>query len=240
MLSSLRPHILELRSALIKSLLALVIGFFICFSNYEIILNWMLSPIEPLLPKGSQMVALTLQETFFTSLKVSFFSGFILALPVIFYQFYSFIAPGLYTHEKKMALPFVFCATFMFVLGSAFAFWIVIPFGFAFLINFATAIVAVTPNIGAYVSFLTKLLIGFGIAFELPVISVFLAFLGLITHHTLKDFFKYAIVLIFILSAILTPPDVITQILMAAPLILLYALSILLVKLITKDEEEDE
>ncbi|WP_375723931.1 twin-arginine translocase subunit TatC [Arcobacter sp. KX21116] len=230
MFEDLKPHIADLRKRLIISVLTLVVAFFACFSFYEPILNWMMVPIEAVLPAKSQMVAVEIQETFFTALKVAFFSGFILSLPVIFWQLWLFLAPGLYDHEKKLVLPFVFFATLMFLSGSAFAYYIVVPFGFEFLINFGSTVVTVLPSIGKYVGFFTKLLFGFGIAFELPVVTFFLAKIGLVDDRMLKDFFKYAIVIIFIVSALLTPPDVLTQFLMAGPLILLYGASIYIAK----------
>lgn len=230
MFEDLKPHIADLRKRLIISVLTLVVAFFACFTFYEPILNWMMVPIEAVLPAKSQMVAVEIQETFFTALKVAFFSGFILSLPVIFWQLWLFLAPGLYDHEKKLVIPFVFFATLMFLSGSAFAYYVVVPFGFEFLINFGSTVVTVLPSIGKYVGFFTKLLFGFGIAFELPVITFFLAKIGLVDDKMLKNFFKYAIVIIFIVSALLTPPDVLTQFLMAGPLILLYGASIYIAK----------
>ncbi len=231
MFEDLKPHIADLRKRLIISVLTLVVAFFVCFSFYEPILNWMMVPVEAVLPAKSQMVAVEIQETFFTALKVAFFSGFILSLPVIFWQLWLFLAPGLYDHEKKLVLPFVFFATLMFVSGAAFAYYIVVPFGFQFLINFGSTVVTVLPSIGKYVGFFTKLLFGFGVAFELPVITFFLAKIGLVDDKMLKDFFRYAIVIIFVVSALLTPPDVLTQFLMAGPLIVLYLASIYIAKI---------
>ena len=166
-----------------------------------------------------------------------------MSLPVIFWQLWLFLAPGLYDHEKKLVIPFVFFATLMFLSGSAFAYYIVVPVGFEFLINFGSTVVTVLPSIGKYVGFFTKLLIGFGIAFELPVITFFLAKIGLVDDRMLKDFFRYAIILIFVVSALLTPPDVISQLLMAAPLTLLYGVSIYIAKVFnpaSKKEDEEE
>jgi sec-independent protein translocase protein TatC len=188
MFDDLKPHIADLRKRLIVSTLTLIVAFFACFSFYEPILGWMMVPVQAVLPPNSHMVAVELQETFFTALKVAFFAGFIFSLPVIFWQMWLFLAPGLYDHEKKLVIPFVFFATLMFLLGSSFAYWVVVPFGFEFLINFGSAVVTVLPSIGKYVSFFTKLLFGFGIAFELPVITFFLAKIGLVDDKTLKDF----------------------------------------------------
>ena len=243
MFDDLKPHIADLRKRLVISSITVVIMFFACFSFYEPILEWMMAPVKHALPAGTSMIAVEIQETFFTAMKVAFFGGFIISLPVIFWQLWLFLAPGLYDHEKKLVVPFVFFATLMFLLGASFAYYIVVPIGFDFLIAFGNSVVSVLPSIGKYVGFFTKLMIGFGIAFELPVITFFLAKIGIVNDQMLKDFFRYAVVLIFIISAILTPPDVISQVLMAAPLLILYGVSIYIAKVFNpaqKEEEEEE
>ena len=240
MLEDLKPHIKELRKRLVISIGAIFVLFFVMFGFWESILGWMIAPLNEVLPKGSSVIFTKVQEPFFTALKVSFFSAFIASLPIIFWQFWLFVAPGLYEHEKKMLLPFVFFATVMFLIGSAFCYYIVIPFGYNFLINFGTQLFTALPSIGEYVGFFTKLLFGFGLAFELPVVTFFLASIGLVSDRTLINFFKYAIVLIFLLSALLTPPDVLTQFLMAAPLIGLYGVSILIAKIINPEKPDED
>ncbi len=177
---------------------------------------------------------------FFVALKVSFFAGLLFALPVILWQMWLFIAPGLYDNEKKMVLPFVIGGSIMFAIGVLFAYYIVTPFGFQFLITFGSFLYTPLINIEDYVGFFTKILLGFGIAFELPVVAYFLGLLGLITDKTLIRFFKYAIVMIFILAALLTPPDVLTQVLMAAPLIILYGASILILRFVNPEKPDEE
>ncbi|PRM92246.1 twin-arginine translocase subunit TatC [Arcobacter cryaerophilus gv. occultus] len=243
MFDDLKPHIADLRKRLTISTITVVVMFFACFTFYEPILEWMMAPVKHALPAGTSMIAVEIQETFFTAMKVAFFGGFIISLPVIFWQLWLFLAPGLYDHEKKLVVPFVFFATLMFLLGASFAYYIVVPVGFDFLIAFGNSVVSVLPSIGKYVGFFTKLLIGFGIAFELPVITFFLAKIGLVNDQMLKDFFRYAVVLIFIVAAVLTPPDVISQVLMAAPLLILYGVSIYIAKVFNpaqKEEEEEE
>ena len=243
MFDDLKPHIADLRKRLVISSITVVIMFFACFSFYEPILEWMMAPVKHALPAGTSMIAVEIQETFFTAMKVAFFGGFIISLPVIFWQLWLFLAPGLYDHEKKLVVPFVFFATLMFLLGASFAYYIVVPIGFDFLIAFGNSVVSVLPSIGKYVGFFTKLMIGFGIAFELPVITFFLAKIGIVNDQMLKDFFRYAVVLIFIVAAVLTPPDVISQVLMAAPLLILYGVSIYIAKVFNpaqKEEEEEE
>ena len=243
MFDDLKPHIADLRKRLTISTITVVVMFFACFSFYEPILEWMMAPVKHALPVGTSMIAVEIQETFFTAMKVAFFAGFIISLPVIFWQLWLFLAPGLYDHEKKLVVPFVFFATLMFLLGASFAYYIVVPVGFDFLIAFGNSVVSVLPSIGKYVGFFTKLMIGFGIAFELPVITFFLAKIGIVNDQMLKDFFRYAVVLIFIVAAVLTPPDVISQVLMAAPLLILYGVSIYIAKVFNpaqKEEEEEE
>ncbi len=177
---------------------------------------------------------------FFVALKVSFFAGILGALPFILYQLWLFIAPGLYENEKQMVYPFVIGGAFMFFVGVLFAYYVVTPFGFQFLITFGSFLYTPLINIEDYVGFFTKILAGFGLAFELPVVAYTLGKIGLITDKSLKEFFKYAVVIIFILAALLTPPDVLTQMLMAAPLIILYGLSIIILKYVNPHVEEDD
>jgi len=180
---------------------------------------------------------------FFVALKVSFFAGLLGAMPFILYQLWLFVAPGLYSNEKKMAIPFVVGGSVMFFIGVMFAYYIVTPFGFQFLITFGAFLYTPLINIEDYVGFFTKIMFGFGLAFELPVFAYFLALLGLVTDRTLIDFFKYAVIIIFVAAALLTPPDILTQLLMAAPLIILYGVSILIVRAVNpapKEEDESE
>lgn len=240
MFEELKPHLVELRKRLGISVGVIFVMFFVCFGFWEPILAWMTSPLKEVLPEGSDIIFTKVQEPFFTAIKVAFFAGLILSLPIIFWQFWLFVAPGLYDHEKKLVIPFVFFATAMFLSGAAFCYYVVVPFGYNFLINFGSQLFTALPSIGEYVGFFTKLLIAFGIAFELPVVTFFLAKIGLVTDKTLIGFFRYAIIFIFIFSALLTPPDVITQFLMAGPLILLYGFSILIAKSVNPAPKEDD
>ena len=250
MFSELRPHLVELRKRLGLSVLSVFIAFIIAFFFHEIILEWVTAPLNEALTevanlskKAADGMVTTHQVggAFFVALKVSFFAALLGALPFILYQLWLFVAPGLYSNEKKMVLPFVIGGSIMFLVGVLFAYYIVTPFGFQFLITFGSFLYTPLINIEDYVGFFTKIMMGFGIAFELPVFAYFLALLGLVTDQTLKDFFKYAVIIIFVLAALLTPPDVLTQLLMALPLILLYGLSILIVRVVNPhvpDEEE--
>jgi sec-independent protein translocase protein TatC len=250
MFSELRPHLVELRKRLGLSVLSVFVAFIVAFVFHEAILEWVTAPLNEALEevahlskKAADGMVTTHQVggAFFVALKVSFFAGLLGALPFILYQLWLFIAPGLYNNEKKMVLPFVIGGSTMFLVGVMFAYYVVTPFGFQFLITFGSFLYTPLINIEDYVGFFTKIMMGFGIAFELPVFAYFLALLGLVTDKTLKDFFKYAVLIIFVAAALLTPPDILTQLLMAAPLILLYGLSILIVRAVNPHiEDEDE
>lgn len=241
MLEDLKPHLIDLRKRLVISVCVLIVMFFVCFGFNEEILYLMLKPLIEVLPSGSKPVFVQVGEAFITAIKVSFFAAFVISSPIIFWQLWLFIAPGLYSNEKKLILPFVISATIMFLIGALFAYFVVFPFGLHYLINFGNAKdFAAMPSIGYYAGFFAKTMIGFGIAFELPVVSFFLAKLGLITDKTLIRFFRIAVVLIFVLAAFLTPPDVSTQFLMALPLILLYGISIIIVRFVNPEETQDE
>lgn len=250
MFSELRPHLVELRKRLGLAVLSVFIAFIIAFTFHEVILAWITAPLNEALEQVAQLskkaaegMVTTHQVggAFFVALKVSFFAGLLGALPFILYQIWLFVAPGLYNNEKKMILPFVIGGSVMFFVGVLFAYYIVTPFGFQFLITFGSFLYTPLINIEDYVGFFTKIMMGFGIAFELPVFAYFLALLGLVTDKTLKDFFKYAVIIIFVVAALLTPPDVLTQLLMAIPLVLLYGISILIVRVVNPHiEDEDE
>jgi sec-independent protein translocase protein TatC len=252
MFDDLKPHLAELRKRLGISVLSVFVMFAIAFIFHNQILEWITQPLNDALEevaKVSRKAAdgmITTHQVggaFFVALKVSFFTGLLAALPVILSQIWLFIAPGLYENEKKMVIPFVAGGSVMFLIGVLFAYYIVTPFGFQFLITFGSFLYTPLINIEDYVGFFTKIMFGFGLAFELPVFAYFLALLGLVTDRTLIDFFKYAVIIIFLVAALLTPPDVLTQLLMAAPLVILYGLSILIVRMVnpaTPEEDDDE
>ncbi len=258
MFDELRPHLVELRKRLGISVGSLIVMFFVMFYFHEPILNWMVEPLNvALLEVGKKSVhaaegMITTSQVggaFFVALKVAFFAAIVASIPVILSQLWLFVAPGLYANEKKMIIPFIFGGTIMFLIGVLFAYYIVTPFGFDFLITFGSFKFTPLINIEDYVGFFSKIMFGFGLAFELPVFAYFLALLGMVNDKQMIAFFKYAIILIFVVAALLTPPDVLTQLLMAGPLIVLYGFSILIVKAVNpappeeyedEDDEEDE
>ena len=254
MFDEIRPHLVELRKRLAISAASLIVMFFVMFYFHEPLLTWMVQPLnDALIAVGKISVhaangMITTSQVggaFFVALKVAFFAAILGALPIILSQIWLFIAPGLYAHEKKMIIPFIAGGTIMFLVGVLFAYYVVTPFGFDFLITFGSFKFTPLINIEDYVGFFTKIMFGFGLAFELPVFAYFLALLGLVDDRQMTSFFKYAIVIIFIVAALLTPPDVLTQLLMAGPLVILYLLSILIVKMVNpappiEDDEEEE
>ena len=249
MFDDLRPHLVELRKRLGISFGSLIVMFFVMFYFHEPLLNWMVEPLNSaLLEVGKKSVhaadgMITTSQVggaFFVAIKVAFFASIVGALPIILSQIWMFIAPGLYANKKKMIIPFIVGGTTMFLVGVLFAYYVVTPFGFDFLITFGSFKFTPLINIEDYVGFFTKIMFGFGLAFELPIFAYFLALLGLVNDRQMMAFFKYAIVIIFIVAALLTPPDVLTQLLMAGPLIILYGVSIIIVKMVNPAEDEDE
>jgi len=220
-------HLEELRWRLIVSFIAVGIGFLLSYGFKEVLFEILMRPLISVMGKGDKMIFTNLPEAFFTYLKVSFLSGIMLASPVILYQIWMFIAPGLYSEERKLILPFVFLSTVFFVGGALFGYYVVFPYGFRFFLSFASENIQAFPSMKEYLSFSSKLLLAFGIVFELPLFITLMARLGLVTPAFLRQNRKYAILLFFTGAAIITPPDVITQIMMAFPLMFLYELSIL-------------
>jgi sec-independent protein translocase protein TatC len=194
-------------------------------------------PLTKVLPDGSRLIFTSLPEMFITYIKVSLVAGIILALPVIFYELWMFLLPALYQKERRYLFPFVLFSSILFVTGSLFGYFIVFPYGFKFFISFATEDIQALPSVKQYFSFAIRLLLAFGLVFEMPVVVLFLTKIGLITPEAMKRFRKFAILCSFILAAILTPPDVATQIMMALPLIILYEVSIFLSKGVYRKKE---
>ena len=220
-------HLEELRRRLIICFIAVAVGFVASYGFKEQLFEILAHPLKLAMAKGDTLIYTNLPEAFFTYLKVAFLTGIGLASPVLIYQFWMFVAPGLYEKEKRLLLPIVFLSTLFFVGGALFGYFIVFPYGFQFFLGFATETIRPMPSMKEYMGFAAKLLLAFGLVFELPLVITFMARLGLVTVPFLKRNRKYAILLFFVGSAILTPPDVVTQIMMALPLMLLYEISII-------------
>ena len=233
-------HLEELRKRLITCAIAVGIGFVISYIFAERLFQILVRPLTRVMPEGDRLIFTNLPEMFLTHLKTAFVCGILLTAPVIFHQLWLFIAPGLYQHEKKYAIPFVVFSTILFVGGALFGYFVVFPFGFKFFLGFADEYVQALPSVKQYFSFSIKLLFAFGIVFELPVVAFFLSKMGIVTPEFLKKKRKYALLLTFVLAAILTPPDVITQLMMAGPLILLYEIGILVARMARRKKETEE
>ncbi len=229
-------HLEELRRRLIICFAAIGVCFAISYVFSKRLFELLMQPLLAAMPPEEKLIYTGLPEAFFTYLKVAFLAGVLLAIPVIMYQLWMFVAPGLYDKEKRLLLPIVFLSSVFFVGGALFGYFVVFPFGFNFFMGFASDYVRPLPSMKEYLSFSAKLLFAFGIVFELPLFVTFLAKLGIVDVQFLKTKRKYAILLFFIFGAILTPPDVITQIMMAAPLMLLYEVSILGAKFFGKKQ----
>lgn len=237
-------HLEELRSRLIHCFVAVGIGFIACYGFKEKLFQILIYPLVSVMGKGEKLIFTGLPEAFFTYLKVAFLAGLMLASPVILYHFWMFVAPGLYKKEKNVLLPIVILSSFFFIGGAFFGYFVVFPFGFEFFLSFATENIQAFPSMKEYLSFTSKLLIAFGLVFELPLVITFLARLGVVSIDFLKKNRKYAVLLFFVGAAIITPPDVVTQIMMALPLMVLYEISIIGARIFQKrakkEKEEDK
>jgi sec-independent protein translocase protein TatC len=223
----LTEHLEELRKRLIYSLIALFVGAIAVFTKVEIFFTIFQEPLKKVFPQ-MKLVALTPTESFFTALKISLLVGFVLASPFVFYQIWKFIEPALYEEEKKLVIPFVFFTTFFFSLGVLFSFFGVLPLAIRFLITYGYEYLQVEAmiSVSSYISFVIRLLLAFGLAFELPVILALLSRLGLVSPEGLTKFRPFFIVGAFTFAAIITPPDIISQVFLALPLVIFYEISI--------------
>jgi sec-independent protein translocase protein TatC len=220
-------HLEELRSRLIVASIAVGIGCALSYAFKEKLFDILSLPLIEAMGEGEKLVFTNLPEAFFTYLKVSLLSGILLATPVILYEFWMFVAPGLYKEERKLLFPIIFLSSFFFVAGALFGYFFVFPLGFKFLLGFASETIKPLPSMKDYFSLSSQLLLVFGLVFELPLIITCLSRLGLVSVDFLKTNRKYAILTIFIVAAVLTPgPDVVTQLMMAIPLMILYEISI--------------
>ena len=223
-------HLEELRRRLVVCAIAIGIGFVISYIFSKQLFSLLILPLTKVLPAESSLIFTSLPEMFIAYIKVALIAAIILAIPIIFYELWMFLAPALYQREKRYLIPFVSFSSILFVAGSLFGYLVVFPYGFQFFLSFATEDIQALPSVKQYFSFAIRLLLAFGLVFELPVVAFFMTKIGLINPESMKRFRKFAILCSFILSAILTPPDVATQIMMALPLIVLYEVSIIISK----------
>jgi len=235
----LTSHLQELRKRLILSFISIAVGFVICYAFADSLFDLLAKPLMKMMPAGGTLIFTSVAEAFFTYMKVGFIGGVILASPFILYQIWAFIVPGLYLHEKRYVVPFVLGGSLFFTLGVLFGYYVAIPVGFRFLLGFASDFIKPMPSMKEYLTFTIKFLLAFGLVFEFPVVLVLLARIGVVDAKMMAKQRKYAILLVFILAAAVTPsPDLLTQVLTAIPLICLYELSILLSKIFGKKKKE--
>jgi len=238
----LTTHLEELRKRLIIAASAWIVAFLGCYSFAEKLFQYIAEPVRAALPEGSSLVFINATEPFFTYLKIAALAGVLVALPVILWQFWAFIAPGLYGHEKRFAIPFVLVSCMFFAAGTYFGFVYVFPTIFTFLIGYGTSVAGISAmlSMGSYLTLSTRLLFAFGLVFELPVLIFFLARMGVVDHIWLRKNRKFAILVAFIVGATLTPPDVFSQTAIALPFIILYEVGILAARFFGKKKAEPE
>lgn len=234
-------HLVELRSRLLKAVVSVLAVFFVLFlfPGPSVIYDFLAQPMLASLPEGTRMIATGVITPFMVPVKVTLLTAFVIALPVVLYQAWAFIAPGLYTHEKRLALPLIFSSTLLFIMGMAFSYFVVFKTVFHFIASFAPDSITPAPDIEAYLNFVMTMFIAFGITFEVPIAVVLLVKTGMTTVKKLREIRGYVIVAAFVIAAVVTPPDVISQFLLAGPLCLLYEVGILCASLLKKPQPVD-
>lgn len=231
---TLMGHLNEMRRRLARMVIMVILGFIGCYGVSEPVYAWLSEPLKAALPEGSKLIYTSPQGAFFVYLKVALVSSIFVTSPFSFYQIWAFIAPGLYKEEKQAIAPLAFFSAFFFLAGASFCYFLVFPLAFRFFMGFSTDVIVPMISVEEYLSFALKLLIAFGLVFEMPLFAHFLAKLGVLSPDMMRRKRKYAILLIFVAAAILTPPDVFSQCLMAAPMLLLYEVSVFVAALARK------
>ena len=234
-------HLIELRNRLLRAILSVVIVFLGLFHWANQLYSLLARPLLRALPKGGQLIATEVTAPFFVPLKVTMMAAFLIALPYILYQIWAFIAPGLYSHEKRLGVPLIIASVILFFCGMSFAYFLVFPIVFGFITGVAPVGVAVMTDISKYLDFVMTMFLAFGITFEVPVVVVLLVKAGLVSVAKLREVRPYVIVGAFIVGAIFTPPDVVSQTMLALPLWLLYEAGIIVASLVSRPAPaEDE
>ena len=232
-------HLIELRTRLLHSVVALSLVFICLFPWASDLYALLAQPMLAKLPKGGQMIATDVTTPFFVPLKVALMSAFLIALPYILYQIWRFVAPGLYSHEKRLVVPLIVASTILFFCGMAFAYFAVFPVVFGFITAAAPQGVAVMTDIDKYLSFVLGMFLAFGITFQVPVAVVLLVRMGLVSVEKLREIRSYVIVGAFVVGAIFTPPDVVSQFMLAMPLWLLYEAGIVVAVWVGKGKAKE-
>jgi sec-independent protein translocase protein TatC len=224
---SFLEHLDELRRRLVVSIAAVFVGFLVAFAFIDRVFAFIMRPLQAVLPEGGKLIYTEPAEAFLLYIKAAALAGLFLALPVVLWEVWRFVAPGLYAHEKKFAIPFVLMSTFFFVAGALFSHLIVFPWAWKFFAGFSTDYMQFTPKIQSVFSLYVRMLLALGVVFEMPTLVFFLARVGVVTPRFLIRHFKYAVLIIFVVAAVITPgPDIVSQALVAGPMIGLYVISI--------------
>jgi sec-independent protein translocase protein TatC len=237
---SFLSHLIELRSRLLKAVAVVMIGLVALIPLANKLYAWLAKPLLDHLPAGGAMIATDVASPFFAPLKLAFFVALFASMPFILYQLWAFVSPGLYKHERKLAVPLLASSVLLFYIGCAFAYFLVLPAVFTFMTAVAPEGVAVMPDISRFLDFALVLFLAFGLCFEVPVALVILVAIGAVTTDQLVKSRPYTIVGAFVLAAILTPPDVISQLLLAIPMCLLYEVGIVAARFVAKRSPEEE
>ncbi len=232
-------HLVELRDRLIRAIVVVIIVFLAMVNWARDIYSLLAAPMLAALPQGGHMIATDVAGAFFVPMKVTMMAAFLVALPYVLYQTWAFVAPGFYAHEKKLVLPLIVASVLLFFLGMSFAYFIVFPTVFGFVNKFAPEGVAVMTDIDKYLSFVMQTFIAFGITFEVPVVVIVLVKVGLVSVAKLREIRPYVVVGAFIAGAVFTPPDVLSQFLLAVPLWLLYEIGVIVASLMTRSPAKE-
>lgn len=235
---SLIGHLIELRKRMMRGVVALLVVFVALLPFANRIYSWLAEPLLAKLPAGSPLVAIEVASPFFTPLKLTFFVALMVSMPVLLYQAWAFVAPGLYRNEKRLARPLLVTTVLLFYSGCAFAYYLVLPMVFGFLTKVTPVGVTMMTDISRYLDFVLILFLAFGASFELPVAVVILVLLGLVTPDQLKQARGYVVVGIFILAAVITPPDAISQLMLAVPMMVLYEIGVIAARILARRQEQ--
>jgi sec-independent protein translocase protein TatC len=221
-------HLIELRDRLIRAMLAVLVvaGVMFLYPGPSRLYDWMAAPLVASLPQGTHLIATSVISPFVVPLKILLLASFLVALPFVLYQAWAFVAPGLYSHEKRLVLPLVVSSTILFFLGVAFCYFFVFGRVFHFIQSFAPKSITAAPDIEAYLSFVMTMFLAFGAAFEVPIIVVVLARMGVVSIEKMREYRGYFIVVAFIVAAVITPPDIVSQLALAIPMCLLYEIGL--------------
>ncbi len=235
-------HLIELRDRLVKATIAVMVAgaALAIYPGPAELYDMLAAPLVAQLPAGATLIATSVISPFLVPLKILLMTAFLLALPVVLYQMWAFVAPGLYSHEKKLVMPLVVSSTVLFMIGVAFCYFFVFGQVFKFIQSFAPKSITAAPDIEAYLSFVISMFIAFGLAFEVPIVVIVLARMGVVSVQKLKDFRGYFVVLAFVIAAVVTPPDVVSQLALAIPMCLLYELGIWAAQIFIKHTQPPE